>query len=267
MSDVAPVGPGDRASAAHTLPLTSAVIAPGWALAYGVAVLALNLALQFASRSEAVMGPLRSLVSGVGGSDAARSLAAAGLAATIIAVSYLLMLLPAGVLVFTARRRGVSLASAVGVRPTSLGTTLRLAALIVVGGFAVTLLYAWVCAAFGVPVQGNTTGLVAGFGAGWPEMALAFILVGVVAPFVEEVTFRGIVFPSLQASWGTGAAMLASGAMFGIVHLQLTIAVPLALLGMALTAVFMRTRSLWSAIAAHCAYNVVSLALAFALLR
>jgi len=61
--------------------------------------------------------------------------------------------------------------------------------------------------------------------------------------------------------------MLVSGAIFGIVHLQPTIATPLAVLGMVLAVVFLRTRSLWTAIVAHCAYNTVSLALAFVLLR
>jgi len=249
-------------------PLTAAVIAPGWALAYGAAVLALNLALQFGARSEAVLAPLRSLVLGVAGSDeAARALATAALSAVIMVASYGLMLLPVIALAVTARRCGVSLASALGLRPTGLGRTLGLSVLVVVGGSVVTAAYVSLASALGVTVQGNAADLVAGFGGSRVEIALAFVLAGVVAPFVEEVTFRGIVFPSLRAAWGTWPAIIVSGAIFGTVHLQLTIAVPLALLGMALAAVFLRTRSLWTAIAAHCVYNPASLALAFALLR
>jgi membrane protease YdiL (CAAX protease family) len=141
---------------------------------------------------------------------------------------------------------------------------LWLALAVVVGGFLATAIYASVAASFGISVQGNTTQLVSGFGAGPLEMTLVFVLVGVVAPFVEEITFRGIVFPSLRQAWGTVPALLVSGAVFGVVHLQPTITVPLALVGIALAVVFLRTRSLWSAIIAHCAYNSVALALAFA---
>lgn len=268
MTDRGPGAPGPEASAPVAAPLTAAVIAPGWALAYGAAVLALNVTLQLGARSEAVLAPLRVLVSGAAGSSSAsRALAAAVLSALITIASYALMLVPAAALAVTARRRGVGLAAALGLHPTGVGRTLRLSALIVVGGFATVAMYASVARMVGVTVEGNTAGLVASYGMGWAEMALAFVLVGIVAPFVEEVTFRGIVFPSLRAAWGTAPAMLVSGAIFGVVHLQLTIAIPLALLGMALAAVFLRTRSLWTAIAAHCAYNTVSLAIAFAVVR
>jgi len=261
-------GPGVEASSSGTSPLTAVVIAPGWALVYGATMLALNLALQFGARSEAVLATLRLIVSDVVGSGAAdRALATAALSAAVMVASYGLMLLPAIAVAVAARRRGVGLAAAVGLRATDPGRTLRLSVGVVVAGFAVMALYATMARALGVTVQGNTAGLVVGFGAGPVEMVLAFLLVGVVAPFVEEVTFRGIVFPSLQSSWGTWPAMLVSGAIFGIVHLQPAIAVPLAVLGMVLAVVFLRTRSLWTAIVAHCAYNTVSLALAFVLLR
>ena len=59
---------------------------------------------------------------------------------------------------------------------------------------------------------------------------------------MEEVTFRGIVFPSLKSAWGTVPAVLLSGGILGVVHLQPTIAVPLALIGVVLALVFLRTR-------------------------
>jgi membrane protease YdiL (CAAX protease family) len=245
-------------------PLTGAVIAPAWALIYAAGVLLLNVLLQFASRSEAVLAPLRVLLSSVAAGSSARFLAVAALSATITVASYALMLIPAVAVAVVAHRRGVRFSEAVGLRAFPVGRTVGLALAVVVGGFLATAVYASAAASLGISVQGNTADLVSGFGAGPLELIMVFGLVGVVAPFVEEITFRGIVFPSLREAWGTTPALLVSGAVFGVVHLQPTIALPLALIGIALAVVFLRTRSLWSAIIAHCAYNSVALALAFA---
>jgi membrane protease YdiL (CAAX protease family) len=262
----------DRPQATEALeqtgpPLTGAVIAPWWALAYVAGVLLLNVGLQAASRTAAIVLPLQRLATTLAPVGSAHALALATLTALIGMASYGLMLLPAAVMVLTARRRGVSFAAAVGMRRFPVGRTLGLSALLVVGGFATTAAYVVVASALGVAVKGNAAALATGFRTGPGEMLIAFVLVGVVAPFVEEVTFRGIVFPSMNASWGTTPALLVSGAAFGIVHLQPTIAVPLALIGIALAAIFLRTRSLWSAIIAHCVFNSVSLTLAFMLIR
>jgi membrane protease YdiL (CAAX protease family) len=245
--------------------LTATVIAPGWALVYGAGVLLFNVALQAGARSEALLVPLRALVSSASVAGSPKALAVALLSGAVSMGSYALMLLPALAMAVTARRRGVRFAEAVGLRGFRAGQTARLSALIVVGGLVGTGVYSVIAGALGAAVRGNTAELVAGFGSGPAEIAIVFVLVGIVAPFVEEITFRGIVFPSLKAAWGTAPALLVSGGIFGVVHLQPTIAVPLALIGMALAAVFMRTRSLWSAIVAHCAFNTVSLVLAFLL--
>ena len=248
-------------------PLTEAVIAPGWALAYVAGVLLLNVGLVVASRSDAVVRPLLEVARTLAPAGAAHTLALATLTALVSMASYGLMLLPAIAMAVTARRRGLSFWAAVGLRRFEVGRTLKLAGILVIGAFVATAVYAVLARLLGVTVVGNATDLAAGFQTGPAEIVIAFVLVGVVAPFVEEITFRGILFPSLKASWGTTPALLVSGAAFGIVHLQPTIAVPLAIIGIGLAAIFLRTRSLWSAIIAHCAYNMVSLTLAFLLIR
>jgi membrane protease YdiL (CAAX protease family) len=264
---VSDVPQGDERVVPAAPPLTDAVVAPGWALAYLAGVLLLNVALQVASNSKAVLDPLVEVAGTLAPAGAAHALAVATLTALIATGSYALMLLPAIAMFATARRRGVSFAAAVGLRRFEVRRTLRLTVALVLGAFAMTAAYAVVASALGVAIQGNATDLATGFRTGPVEIVIAFVLVGIVAPFAEELTFRGIVFPSLKASWGTAPALLVSGAAFGVVHLQPTIALPLALIGMALAAVFLRTRSLWSAIIAHCVYNTVTLALAFLLIR
>jgi len=248
-------------------PLTGAVIAPGWALAYVAGVLLLNVGLVAASRTQAIVRPLVEVAKTLTPVGSAETLALATLTALVAMASYALMLVPAIAMAVTARRRGLSFWAAVGLRRFEIGRTLKLAAVLVVGAFLATAVYAVLARALGVTVVGNAAELASGFRTGPAEIAIAFMLVGIVAPFVEEITFRGIVFPSLKDSWGTAPALLVSSAAFGVVHLQPTIAVPLALIGVGLAAIFLRTRSLWSAVIAHCAYNTVSLALAFLLIR
>lgn len=246
-------------------PLTAVVILPQWALVYGAGVLLLNVALLFLSRSKSVMDPLMEAAMKVAPGAQAQALAVATLAALLTVGAYALMLLPVLALRSEAKYSYVRLSAALGLRRFRLGQTVGLSVLMLVGMFAVTAAYVSVMGLLGVSIEGNTADLVSGFRTGPVEIAIAFLLVGIVAPLVEEVTFRGIVFPSLREAWGTTPALLASGAMFGVLHLQLTIALPLALIGMALALIFLRTRSLWSAIIAHCLYNTVSLALAFVL--
>jgi len=39
-----------------------------------------------------------------------------------------------------------------------------------------------------------------------------------IAPVVEEIVFRGILFSSMRYRWGTGSAMIASSAVFAVLH-------------------------------------------------
>lgn len=258
MSDV-----GAPVAAPPEEPLTAVVLAPGWALAYGVGVLLFNIVLHIGSRSKAIMDPLLQVAKQVMPGPGVSGLAVATLAALLTVGAYALMLLPALALASKARYDYVRFRDAIGMRRFRVGQTLGLSALVTVGSFVVIAAYVSLMGLIGVSIQGNTADLVTGFRAGPVEIAMAFVLVGIVAPVVEEVTFRGIVFPSLRAAWGTTPALLASGVLFGVVHLQLPLALPLALIGIALAMVFLRTRSLWSSIIAHCMYNTVSLALAF----
>jgi len=86
-----------------------------------------------------------------------------------------------------------------------------------------------------------------------------FVLLAVVAaPFFEEVVFRGFLFQGLASSWGTIPGVLASAALFSAIHAQLTVFVPLFILGVVLAWVFYYTRSLWTSIALHAVFNSIA---------
>ena len=242
-------------------PLTGLTIGPWAAIGYAVLVIVFNVALQLVVALPAVREGLRALVASTAGVQAAnRGLITALLVAGVSTVGYLILLTPA---VALARARGVRFTEAFGLHRFRLGQTFWLTAAVVFGGLFVTVGYALFLRGFGISAPNNTVALVQGFGSGPAAMAVGFVLVAVIAPFVEEVTFRGVVFAGLRARWGMVAAVIVSGLLFGIVHLEPLETVPLAIIGMGLAGVFARSRSLWPAIIAHGCYNAVVLAIAF----
>jgi membrane protease YdiL (CAAX protease family) len=249
------MGPGARG------PIAGVALGPWGALAYAALIIALNVSLGYAAQTVGVQQALRVLVVALAGAQpAARQLIAAVVSGTLTSLAYLVLLVPALVL---ARVRGLRPARAFGLRPFRTGQALRLSLALVVGGLVVTSGYGLVLRAFGITAPSNVVQIVQGFGTSPVAMAIGYLLVGVVAPFVEEITFRGVVFGGLRSGWGTAAGVIVSGALFGIVHLVPLEALPLALIGMGLAAILMRTRSLWPAVIAHGCYNVVVLTIAF----
>ena len=88
--------------------------------------------------------------------------------------------------------------------------------------------------------------------------ALLAVLAVVMAPFFEELFFRGFLFRGLARSWGWPLGALVSGAIFGAIHLQLTVFFPLFVLGVVLAWVYQRTGSLWTSITLHAVFNGIS---------
>lgn len=91
-----------------------------------------------------------------------------------------------------------------------------------------------------------------------PEHATAFvlnsILIVLVAPFAEELFFRGVGVRVLTVFGGT-AAILLSGIVFGLVHGILGALPALALFGIGLAWIRLRSGSVWPGFIAHSVYN------------
>jgi membrane protease YdiL (CAAX protease family) len=69
-----------------------------------------------------------------------------------------------------------------------------------------------------------------------------------IAPFVEEMFFRGMIYPVFEKHWGMEAAVLGSAALFASIHAFLV--------GVALGYARARTRSIVPSFLMHIAYNV-----------
>lgn len=82
--------------------------------------------------------------------------------------------------------------------------------------------------------------------------------IALVPAICEEILFRGYVLRSFQRSWGYIAAIIVSGLIFGMFHLQLTHLLPLAVIGMLLGYLSWVSESIIPAIAAHFLNNAGS---------
>lgn len=93
------------------------------------------------------------------------------------------------------------------------------------------------------------------------------LVVGILGPTLEEFYFRGVVLGSLQnSSWNKPwLSIVLSGVFFGIMHLQgfdnltsIMIFVWITIMGGIFAALVLWTKSLWTAVAAHISYNMVT---------
>jgi len=80
------------------------------------------------------------------------------------------------------------------------------------------------------------------------------ILAVVAAPIFEEFIFRGLIFGGLRRTLGMTASVVASAAIFALVHPPFSV-IPVFGLGLATALVYERTRMLIGPIAAHAVYN------------
>jgi uncharacterized protein len=91
-------------------------------------------------------------------------------------------------------------------------------------------------------------------------------MVIVIAPFVEELFFRGFFYRALRTRYSIAIAALVDGVVFGLIHFSfegadgLLILPPLAFLGVIFCLVYERTKSLWAVIGMHAFNNTIAFA-------
>ena len=96
---------------------------------------------------------------------------------------------------------------------------------------------------------------------------LRFVLMGFVlfeAPLLEEPLFRGILFRGLDKTCPTYVAMVLSGFLFALIHVNATTLLPLWFLGVAFAWLYWRTGSILAPMFAHFLFNATNLALILA---
>ena len=88
--------------------------------------------------------------------------------------------------------------------------------------------------------------------------AAMIVTVSVAAPFGEELFFRGYALPALARSWGPTVAVLLTGAMFSVLHLNKVGFVGLWEIGILLALLRLWSGSLWPSMLCHAANNALA---------
>ncbi|NIT58317.1 MAG: CPBP family intramembrane metalloprotease [Aliifodinibius sp.] len=86
-------------------------------------------------------------------------------------------------------------------------------------------------------------------------LMLTLFHVGLVPAICEETLYRGYVMRAFQKSWGIWPAIIISGLLFGLYHIQLSNLIPLATLGMLFAYITWVSESIIPAIIAHLVNN------------
>lgn len=87
------------------------------------------------------------------------------------------------------------------------------------------------------------------------NVALGILAVTVAAPICEEILFRGTILPEQRRHETATKAVILNGLLFSLMHLNPMFFVSLALIGIYLAHLTIKTWSVWPAILAHFAIN------------
>jgi len=119
----------------------------------------------------------------------------------------------------------------------------------------VTLSYGW--------TPTSTNDLLTMFGTSTTSIVLAVVCVVVLAPFIEEIIFRGVFLSTLEMAMPNWIALIVSSAIFATYHASLWAFIPHFVLGLALGYLAQFRKTLWPAILLHALYNATLMAAAF----
>jgi membrane protease YdiL (CAAX protease family) len=87
---------------------------------------------------------------------------------------------------------------------------------------------------------------------------LLVLIVGIGAPIVEEIFYRGLLQRSIARRFGVWPGIVGSALVFGLSHFQALQLPALVLLGVVLAYITERTGRLGPAIFAHVAFNLIT---------
>ena len=161
-----------------------------------------------------------------------------------------------GVVWFFAIFRRKSNLRDLGLRYYSIVKTIWYSFLSLLAIFFVSFLYMFLMnSLFGIENPGSKIEILVGNRSISSNILL--VVVAVIAPFSEEVFFRGFLYSAFKKSWGVNVALLLSSFLFAIVHLELYSFIPLIIIGWLLAYLFEKTKSLLMPIFLHGVYNLI----------
>ncbi|MBV7294742.1 CPBP family intramembrane metalloprotease [Corynebacterium sp. TAE3-ERU12] len=111
---------------------------------------------------------------------------------------------------------------------------------------------------FDNPTDSSSKTISASLAAG-PGLAVAvFIVAVVVAPLVEEIVFRRLIYALLERRFGVIVAALGSAVLFGLIHVEPQAILMISFLGIAMALLVRHNRSLWPSVCLHALNNAIA---------
>lgn len=95
------------------------------------------------------------------------------------------------------------------------------------------------------------------------ELALIFVALVILAPFVEEVLFRGFLFTAFRRTFGFWIGAIGVSLIFAVAHGQANVGIDVFVLSLFLCYLREKTDTLWTAVALHSVKNLVAFVLLF----
>ena len=106
--------------------------------------------------------------------------------------------------------------------------------------------------------------ITGGGGFSWIALITAILSASIIAPIVEELLFRGMLYGLLRSRWPSAVlAVIADGALFAAAHGIGLILASIFVVGVTLCIVYEKTKSTLVTMTLHCLFNSVSVATVF----
>ena len=126
--------------------------------------------------------------------------------------------------------------------------------------FLLIFIFAAVMISTGIelPGFGMQESLIPLFGDSKTEIIIAGVVIIIIAPVVEEIYFRGIIFRTLQNKMPYAYASTVSALLFSALHTPWTSFFPIFILGLIMNSLVHRNQSLWPSIIFHASNNAIA---------
>lgn len=181
---------------------------------------------------------------------------APGIGVVLVLLTAQTALLLAVVYLVAVRWRGVAWRE-LGFRPLPEPWSWR-APLLALLAFPVVNLVSWLQMEItGQPLDNPQMEVLAPQSFSWGHYLGMLVVAGVLAPVVEELAFRGLLYRWLRERVGVPAGMAGSALAFSVLHGIAGLIPAIAVLGLILAWAYERTGSIWAPVIVHGVYNAV----------
>jgi len=142
-----------------------------------------------------------------------------------------------------------------GLRPLPKGWLVRAVAIGLIAFVLASLFNYGVQSLMDKPPHNPQLDLIAPGGFSWGRLLVTLIVFGAVAPFTEEMFFRGLIYGWLRRRVSVWLAAGVSGLGFAVLHGIWWLIPALFLLGVALALIYERSGSIWASVITHGLFN------------